>query len=97
LATYIGLLNYTQEGIANIKESPNRLDVAKKAAKAMGAKIKDFYLVMSQYDMVITMEAPDDETVARFVLAVGSGGAIRTQSFRAFTEDEYRQVIASLP
>jgi uncharacterized protein with GYD domain len=97
LATYIGLLNYTQEGIANIKESPNRLDVAKKAAKALGAKIKDFYLVMSQYDMVITMEAPDDETVARFVLAVGSGGAIRTQSFRAFTEDEYRQVIASLP
>ncbi|NCF66586.1 MAG: GYD domain-containing protein [Chloroflexi bacterium] len=97
MATYIGLLNYTQEGIANIKESPNRLDVAKKAAKAMGAKIKDFYLVMSQYDMVITMEAPDDETVARFVLAVGSGGAIRTQSFRAFTEDEYRQVIASLP
>lgn len=97
MATYIGLLNYTQEGIANIKESPNRLDVAKKAAKAMGAKIKDFYLVMSQYDMVITMEAPDDETVARFVLAIGSGGAIRTQSFRAFTEDEYRQVIASLP
>jgi uncharacterized protein with GYD domain len=97
LATYIGLLNYTQEGIANIKESPNRLDVAKKVAKALGAKIKDFYLVMSQYDMVITMEAPDDETVARFVLAVGSGGAIRTQSFRAFTEDEYRQVIASLP
>lgn len=97
MATYIGLLNYTQEGIANIKESPNRLDVAKKAAKALGAKIKDFYLVMSQYDMVITMEAPDDETVARFVLAVGSGGAIRTQSFRAFTEDEYRQVIASLP
>lgn len=97
MATYIGLLNYTQEGIANIKESPNRLDVAKKAAKALGAKIKDFYLVMSQYDMVITMEAPDDETVARFVLAIGSGGAIRTQSFRAFTEDEYRQVIASLP
>ena len=97
MATYIGLLNYTQEVIANVKESPNRLDVAKKAAKAMGAEIKDFYLVMGQYDMVITMEAPDDETVARFALAVGSGGAIRTQSFRAFTEDEYRQVIASLP
>ena len=97
MATYISLLSYTQQGIQNIKDSPSRLDSAKKAFEAMGAKVVAFYLVMGQYDIIMVTEAPDDETVAKLALSIGSLGSIRTQTLRAFTEDEYRKVIASLP
>jgi uncharacterized protein with GYD domain len=71
--------------------------MAKQAFKAMGAELKQMYLVMGQYDLVIIGEVPDDETVAKLSLAIGSGGNIRTETFRAFTEDEYRKIIAALP
>ena len=97
MATYISLIRYTQKGIENIKESPARLDAVKKAFQAVGAELKEFYLVTGQYDIVIVSEAPDDETVAKLSLAIGTGGAIRTETLRAFTEDEYRKIIAALP
>ena len=97
MATYIILSNYTQKGIENIKESPARLDAVKGFFREMGAEIKGFYLVQGRYDIVIVVEAPDDETVAKLSLAVGSQGNVRTETLRAFTEDEYRGVIASLP
>jgi len=97
MATYITLIRYTQQGIQNIKESPARLDAAKQAFQAMGAKVKEYYLVMGEYDAVLVSEAPDDETVAKLALSIGSGGAIRTETFRAFTDDEYRKIIAALP
>jgi uncharacterized protein with GYD domain len=97
MATYISLIRYTQKGIENIKESPARLDAAKKAFQAVGAELKEMYLVTGQYDIVMVSEAPDDETVAKLSLAIGSGGAIRTETLRAFTEDEYRKIISALP
>jgi len=97
MATYISLLNYTQKGAENIKESPARLDAAKKAFQSMGAELKQWYLVMGQYDAVVVSEAPNDETVAKLLLVIGGQGNIRTQTFRAFNEDEYRKIIAALP
>jgi uncharacterized protein with GYD domain len=97
MATYITLLKYTQKGIENIKDSANRLDSAKEAFKGMGADIKEFYLTMGQYDAIVIIEAPNDETVAKLALSTGSKGAVKTETFRAFPEDEYRKVIASLP
>jgi uncharacterized protein with GYD domain len=97
MPTYITLVRYTQKGIENIKDSPARLDAAKKAFRAMGAELKQWYLVMGQYDAVVVSEAPDDETVAKLALAIGSLGSVRTETLRAFTEDEYRKIIAALP
>jgi len=97
MPTYISMLRYTQQGIQNIKESPARLDAAKKAFQAMGAELKAWYLVLGQYDAVVISEAPDDETVAKLVLAIGALGNIRTETLRAFTEEEYRKLIAALP
>jgi uncharacterized protein with GYD domain len=97
MATYIVLVRYTQQGAQNIKESPARLDAAKKAFRAMGAELKQWYLVMGQYDAVVIAEAPDDETVSKLALAIGSLGSIRTETLRAFTEDEYRKIVAALP
>jgi len=92
MATYITLIRWTEKGIENVKDSPNRLDAAKKAFQAAGAELKEFYLVQGRYDAVVVSEAPDDETVAKLALAIGSKGAIRTETLRAFTEDGYRKM-----
>jgi uncharacterized protein with GYD domain len=97
MPTYISLIRYTHQGVQNIKDSPARLDEAKKAFKAMGGELKQWYLVLGQYDAVVISEGPDDETAAKLTLAIGSQGNIRTETLRAFTEDEYRKLIAALP
>ena len=96
MATYIMLVKYTQKGIETVKQSPARLDEVKKASKAVGAQIKEFFLAMGRYDIVIVLEAPDAETVAKCALDLGSKGNVKTETFRAFTEDEYRKIIGAL-
>ena len=97
MGSYLMLLKYTQKGIENIKQSPARLDEAKKASKAAGAQLKEFYLVMGRYDIIIVLEAADAETVAKWVLSLSSKGNVTTETLRAFTEDEYRKIIGALP
>jgi len=97
MPTFITLLNYTQQGMKNIKDGPTRLDKAKDVYKAMGAEIKGFYLTMGRYDAVVVIEAPDDETIAKVTLAIGLQGNISTETLRAFPENEYRQIISALP
>ena len=97
MATYIMLIHYTQKGIENVKQSPTRLDAAKKAFKALGAELKEFYLVAGRYDIVVVAEAPNDETIAKCALDLASKGSIATETLRAFKEDEYRKIIAALP
>ena len=97
MATYIMLARFTQQGIQHIKESPNRLDAGKQMFQSMGATLKEFYLVSGQYDIVVIFEAPDDATMAKVMLALGSKGNVHTETMRAFTEDEYRKIIGALP
>jgi uncharacterized protein with GYD domain len=97
MPTYITLLQYTQQGIEKIKDGPTRLEAAKKSVREMGGELKAFYLVMGQYDGVVVSEAPDDEAATRFALATAARGYVRTQTFRAYTEGEYKKIIASLP
>src|SRR5574341_50152 len=97
MATYIILINYTDQGIRNVKDSPKRLDAAKKMLKSMGGEIKDFYLTMGGYDITIVAEAPNDEAIAKFSLASGSLGNVRTTTLKAFPKAEYRKIIAALP
>ena len=97
MATYITLVSYSQKGIENIKEGPARLDKAKQLFKAMGAELKEYYLVTGRYDAVVVSEAPDDETVAKIALSIASAGAVRTETLRAYPEEDYRKIIAALP
>lgn len=97
MSTYISLINYTQEGITAVKDSPKRLSVVKRLAKKMGGKVKHFYLTIGDYDLVVIYEMPDETTMAKFLLTVGSVGAIRTKTLTAFPEAEYRKIIAALP
>ena len=97
MATYIGLMSWTQQGIADLKGSPGRLDAARAGFAALGAELVSFYMTMGSYDMVVVAEAPDDATMAKALLSVVSGGGVRTETLKAFTEGEYRDIIASLP
>ena len=97
MATYLIFSSWTQQGIQSAKEAPARLDAIKQAAKAGGGEIKASYLVTGEYDFVTVVEAPNDETLARLIIATGMQGNLRTKTVRAFTEDEYRKIIASLP
>ena len=96
MPTYIILANWTDQGIRTVKESPQRLATAKKVIEAAGGKMTGFYLTMGRYDMVAIAEAPNDESVATIMLDLGSGGGIRTETMRAFTEDQYRDIIAKV-
>jgi uncharacterized protein with GYD domain len=96
MAKYIILMNWTDLGIRNVKESPKRLDAAREAAKKLGAQINDFYMTMGDFDMVLHIDAPNDETVAKFILGTGRAGNVKTKTLKAFSEDEYRKIIGSL-
>ncbi|HET8580631.1 MAG TPA: GYD domain-containing protein, partial [Nitrospiraceae bacterium] len=85
------------KGIESIKEGPKRLDAAKERFRAAGGELKAFYLVTGQYDAVAISELPNDEAVARLALANASMGNVRTETLRAFTEGEYRKIVAALP
>ena len=97
MPTYVSLIRFTQKGVESIKEGPARVDRAKQAFRAAGGELKAFYLVMGQYDAVAISEMPNDEAVARVALTNASMGNVRTETSRAFTEEEYRKIIASLP
>ena len=97
MGTYIALINYTDQGIRNIKDSPDRAEAARKAIQDMGGDMKAVYLTMGTYDLVVIIEAPSDEVVARFVLATGALGNVRTTTMRAFTQAEFRDIVAGLP
>jgi uncharacterized protein with GYD domain len=97
MPTYVSLIHFTQKGIEGIKEGPARLDRAKLAFRAAGGELKAFYLVTGRYDAIAVSELPNDEAVARVTLANASNGNVRTETSRAFTEDEYRKIIAALP
>lgn len=97
MPTYLMLLRYTQAGIQNIKESPSRLDAARQLASSLGGEIKAVYLTMGRYDLATLFDAPDDDVVAKFALAIGSRGNVTTETLRAFPEAEYRRIMSELP
>ncbi len=97
MATYIILINYTDQGIRNIKDSPQRAEAARQALSDMGGEMKELHLTMGAYDLVAVAEAPSDDVIAKFALTVGSQGNIRTTTLRAFSEAEFRSLVESLP
>lgn len=96
MPTYFILINWTDQGIRNIKDSPKRVDAAKKAVKDIGGDVKAFYMLQGSYDAVLILEAPNDETLAKFLLKIGSLGNVRTTTLRAYPEAEYRKIIGAL-
>jgi uncharacterized protein with GYD domain len=90
------LVNWTEQGVRNVRDSPKRLDAARKSLADMGGSFREFYLTMGEYDMVAVCEAPDDAVAARFALQLGMGGNVRTRTLKAFPEAAYREIVNSL-
>ena len=96
MPTYISLLKYTQQGIKDIKDSPGRIDAARKAIEAGGGKLLSYHVTMGQYDGVALLELPDDNMAAAFALGTGKLGNVSTETMRAFTEQEFAEIVGHL-
>ena len=93
MATYIVLMQFTDQGIRNVKDTTKRAVAATEAAAQMGAKFKEVYWTLGGYDGVIVAEAPDDETITALSLRIASLGNIRTQTLRAFQAGEVEAIL----
>lgn len=97
MAGYIALFRYTQQGVANIKDSPQRIKNAKTLAEQMGIRTIGIWVTMGKVDLVGVFDAPDDASMAAFVLGLSKLGNVSTQTMRALSEDEFAQVVDKLP
>jgi uncharacterized protein with GYD domain len=96
MGKYIMLINWTDQGIKAVKDSPKRLDAARQVARQGGCELQDFYMTIGAFDMVATVEAPDDAAMAKFALQLGSQGNVRTTTLKTFSEEAYRGLIGGL-
>ena len=96
MATYIVLAKMTQQGIQTASEIPQRRAAVMKEAEALGITWHNSYLTMGRFDVVFVLDAPDDATLAKFVLQLGKRGTLTTQTLRAFDEDESDAIVGSL-
>jgi len=96
MATYIALIQFTDQGIHNIKDTVKRHDAAMAEAEKMGIKIVEPFWTMGAYDVVVVLEAPDDETVSAFLLKNGALGNAKSQTLHAFRKEEMEGILAKI-
>ena len=96
MATFISLVNFTDQGIRNVKDSPDRYEAFRAMAEKVGVKVKGFYYTIGHYDMVLIVEG-SDEAAMTAMLKVGSLGNVRTETLRGFSSEEMRKVIGKMP
>lgn len=95
MATFISLINLTDQGIRNVKKSPERADAFKAMAENLGVTVKEIYWTVGSYDLVVVLDGTD-EAVTTALLSAGSLGNVRTETMRAFTEEETGRIINSI-
>jgi uncharacterized protein with GYD domain len=96
MALYVSLIKFTEQGIHNIKDTVERHEASMAEAEKMGMKIIQPLWTMGAYDVVVLLEAPDDETMTAFALKVSSMGSVKTQTMRAFRSDEMKDILAKI-
>ena len=96
MATFIGLINLTEQGIRNVKDSPRRFEAFQAMAEKLGVKVKNVYYTLGQYDMLVVIEG-SEEAVTAALLTVSSLGNVRTQTLRGFTLEETKGIVSAMP
>jgi uncharacterized protein with GYD domain len=96
MAKYIVLMNWTDRGIETFKQSPLRYDEGREEAAKLGVEMGDIFWTIGPHDAILTLDAPDDETLAATLLRINSAGNVRTTTLRAFSRDEYARVISRI-
>ena len=94
---YISLMNLTEQGVKDIKNAPQRVEEAVKGLEAIGGKLVAFYTVMGEYDYVGIAEAPSDEVAMTFLMGLGAAGNVRTTTLKAFTAEQFAEMVKKLP
>jgi uncharacterized protein with GYD domain len=97
MPAYVVLFQFTDQGIQNIKEHPQGIEQAHKTIEAMGGKVVAGYWVMGQYDSIGIYEFPSDEVAMTFLLGVGATGNVRTTTLKAFTYEQFSELVSKLP
>jgi uncharacterized protein with GYD domain len=97
MATYVLLLNFADQGIRNAKDTTKRAEAFRRIADKVGAKVKEVYWTLGQYDGALILEAPDEATATALGLSLGSLGNVRTHTLRAFSAEEMGQILAKMP
>lgn len=96
MTTGILLMKLTDQGVKNIKEAPKRIEEGIKKFEEMGGKVLGFYTVWGEYDYIAIGEAPSDEIMTTFAIALSAGGNVRTQSLKAFTKEQLAGMVKKL-
>jgi uncharacterized protein with GYD domain len=96
MAMYINLLQFTEQGIRNVKDTTKRAAAATAEAEKMGMKVRDAFWTLGPYDLVLLLEAPDDQSVTAFSLKLGALGNVKTQTMRAFRSEEMEGILAKI-
>ena len=96
MSTFIILVNFTDQGIRNVKDSPDRYEAFKALAEKVGGKVKGVYYTMGHYDMVLIVEG-SDEAAMTAMLKVGSLGNVRTETLRGFSLEEMKKIVGKMP
>src|SRR5262245_37938158 len=96
MAKYILLVHWTDQAIRTIKDSAKRIDAGQALGKEQGCVVERFFMTLGSFDNVALVDAPDDETLAKYVLTLGSEGNLRTVTLKAFPEETYRTIIGGL-
>lgn len=97
MAKYVVLMNWTDQGVKSVKDTIDRSHQAKALVESMGGKIETVLWTIGGYDLVAVTEAPDDETLSAVLLALAGGGNLRTQTLRAFEEQEMETILGKMP
>ena len=97
MPAYITLVNFTDQGVRNVKDTTKRAKAFQAIGGKAGIKLKEIYWTMGRYDVVVMTEAPDDETISRAMLSLGSLGNVRTETLRAFSAKEMDKLLKGLP
>ena len=97
METYVCLANFTEQGIKTIKEAPPRIDALGPSIEAAGGKLLGWYLTQGQYDVVAITQFPDAKTAMSVLMATGMQGNVRTETMRAFSAAEFKDMAAKLP
>jgi uncharacterized protein with GYD domain len=96
MATFVTLLNFTDQGVRNIKDSPTRFEAFKALVKAQGGTVKSVYYTQGSYDMVVIVEGDEGDAMTAH-LTVGALGNVRTETLRGFSVDEMKGFINNMP
>jgi uncharacterized protein with GYD domain len=94
---FICMMNWTEQGIHNVKDSPKRAQAAKDLGKKMGVDLKEIYLTSGEFDLVGILETANPDNVAKFMLAIGAMGNLKTRTCRAWTQAEFGKMLSELP